>query len=153
MTEVKEILNMWKGTVAMLHMEHDASGDDQPFDMLLKVAEFAGIQVDISGQVPKNPAIQRLFFEAASESLTNAVSHANAKMLRIRLTEPPNTYSIRFTNDGALPSGSIIEGGGLSSLRKKSELLGGYMDITTTPEFSLTLTIPRKAGENACTTF
>ena len=111
-TDTKEILSMWKRNVAMLRLEPEVSGEDHPFDMLLKVAEFAGIRVDIDGQIPKQADAQHLFFDAASEALTNAVSHANAKTLWIRFNDTHHTHSVRFTNDGDRIAGSIIEGGG-----------------------------------------
>ena len=47
---------------------------------------------------------------------------------------------MRFTNDGAKPEKPITEGGGLDSLRRKTESIGASMIVDSTPEFVLTIT-------------
>ena len=121
--------------------------------MLLMAAHSAGMEVRITGQMPKQEDANRLFFEAATEALTNAVRHADAVTLYIALSEDDTFCSVRFTNDGNQPQNQIVEGGGLGSLRQKTEQLGGKMEVLYQPEFVLKLTVLKKRGDNLCSMF
>ena len=55
------------------------------------------------------------------------------------MEETDAAHIIRYTNDGSAPSGSIAEGGGLSTARRKIEAAGGRMLIEAAPRFALTI--------------
>ena len=143
----QELLNVLKRNIAMLRLESESPKNDEPLDMLMKAAHSAGIEVLITGQMPKQEDANRLFFEAATEALTNAVRHADAKTLRIAFSEDNTAYSVWFTNDGSKPQNKIVEGGGLGSLRLKTEQIGGTMEVVYQPEFVLKLTVLKKRGD------
>lgn len=87
-----------------------------------------------------------MFLAAGAEALTNAVRHGKADNLWIETgTEKGEIYFI-CSNDGVIPQKKITEGGGLSTLRQKTELAGGSMKITAENVFSLKIRLP-KAGE------
>lgn len=144
----QELIDMLKRNITMLRMESQTPKNDKPLDMLMKVAHSAGIEVLIIGQMPKQEDANRLFFEAATESLTNAVRHADAKKLCVELTEDDKAYFACFTNDGSKPQNKIVEGGGLGSLRLKTEQIGGTMEVLSQPQFVLKLTVLKKRGDN-----
>ena len=144
----QELLDVLNRNIAMLRLESESQKNDEPLDMLLKAARSAGIEVLITGQMPEQEDANRLFFEAATEALTNAVRHADAKSLHIAFSEDHNAYSVCFTNDGSKPQNKIVEGGGLGSLRQKTEQIGGTMEVLYQPEFVLKLTVLKKRGEN-----
>lgn len=144
----EELIKILKRNIAMLRMESEIPKNDKPLDILMKAARSAGIEVDISGQMPELEDVNRLFFEAATEALTNAVRHADAKMLCIQLSEDDKTYSVCFTNDGNQPQKQIVEGGGLGTLRQKTERIGGTMELLYQPGFVLKLTVLKKRGNN-----
>ena len=143
----KDLLNVLKRNIAMLRLESESPKNDEPLDMLMKAAHSAGIEVLITGQMPKQEDANRLFFEAATEALTNAVRHADAKTLHIAFSEDNTAYSVCFTNDGSKPQNKIVEGGGLGSLRLKTEQIGGTMEVLYQPEFVLKLTVLKKRGD------
>lgn len=143
----KDLINVFKRNIAMLRLESESPKNDEPLDMLMKPAHSAGIEVLITGQMPKQEDANRLFFEAATEALTNAVRHADAKTLRIAFSEDNEAYSVCFTNDGNQPQNEIVEGGGLGSLRLKTEQIGGTMEVLYQPEFVLKLTVLKKRGD------
>ena len=144
----KEPLNALKRTIAMLRLQSESPKNDEPLDMLMKAAHSVGIEICITGQMPDQEDANRLFFEAATEALTNAVRHADAKTLHIAFAEDHKAYSVCFTNDGNQPQNEIVEGGGLGSLRQKTEQIGGAMEVLHQPKFVLKLTIPKKRGDN-----
>ena len=143
-----ELLNMLKRNIAMLRMESEIPKNDEPLDILMKAAHSAGIKVEIVGQMPKQKDANMLFFDAATEALTNAVRHADAKTLRIVFSEDNTAYSVCFTNDGNQPQNEIVEGGGLGSIRQKTEQIGGTMEVLYQPIFVLRLTVIKKRGDN-----
>ncbi len=143
----QELLNILKRNIAMLRLESESLKNDEPLIMLMKAAHSAGIEVLITGQTPKQEDANRLFFEAATEALTNAVRHADAKKLCVELTEDDKAYFVYFTNDGSKPQNKIVEGGGLGSLRLKTEQIGGTMEVLYQPEFVLKITVPKKRGD------
>ncbi|MDO5124688.1 MAG: hypothetical protein Q4D44_08515 [Eubacteriales bacterium] len=143
-----ELLNMLKRNIAMLRMESEIPKNDEPLDILMKAAHSAGIKVEIVGQMPKQKDANMLFFDAATEALTNAVRHADAKTLRIAFSEDNTAYSVCFTNDGNQPQNEIVEGGGLGSIRQKTEQIGGTMEVLYKPKFILRLTVIKKRGDN-----
>ena len=92
-------------------------------------------------KMPVDEKVQKLFMEASAEALTNAISHAGAKTLVIILTETESSYSITFKNDGIKPTEPVVEGGGLTNLRRKVEEQFGTMEISVEPEFQLRIVV------------
>ena len=140
-------VELWKKNIAMLRKEAKAEQEEMPLEMLSRIADATGIKLDVSGEMPEDKKVQKLFMEASAEALTNAVSHADAKTLVITLAEVPESYSITFKNDGDNPTEPIVEGGGLTNLRRKVEEQFGTMEISIEPEFSLNVTVRKESGE------
>lgn len=132
-------LDIWRRNIAMLRKEMASKKTDDPLRILEKAAESAGVELLIQGELPRGKEYRQLFLMAASEALTNAVFHADAKTLSIDLREEASRWIMVFTNDGAQPTCPIIEGGGLGSLRHKAENIGVHMTVESTPRFALIL--------------
>lgn len=140
----------WEAIVAMLRSETEATEEDS-LVMFLRAAEQAGIEIKITGKLPKDTAVKNLFIIGAVEALVNAVRHGEATVLSMELTNDGTFAAVRFTNNGKKPTGEMIEGGGLSSLRNKVTNLGGQMTIDLEPEFALTMSVPMERSEKCCT--
>ncbi len=141
-----EAMDLWKHSVAVLHKEA-IQEKPQPLQSLKKAAAATGMSLKLKGEIPKDAKVRQLFLQAAAESLTNAISHAKAKTLYVDFTEDPYTYRVSIYNDGSLPAGPIREGGGLSTLRKNAERIGGQLEIRSVPQFILTVTVG-KGGDS-----
>ena len=144
----KELLSTLKRSIAMLRLESELPKNDDPLDILMKAAHSVGLEIQITGQAPIQDDARQLFFEAAAEALTNAVRHADAEKLKIVFSENNDTYSAWFTNGGNQPQSEIVEGGGLGSLRKKTEQIGGTMELLHENGFTLKLTVLKKRGDH-----
>ena len=136
-------VDLWRQNFAVLRAQVENKETENPFEMMKRAAAGAGVTVDLHGARPELPQIDLLFSQAALEALTNAVRHAEATVLRVELTDDDASCTIRISNNGRLPEGSIVEGGGLGSLRRRVENQGGMMAIFWEPEFSLTITVPK----------
>lgn len=112
---------------------------EDPLKILEKAAASAGVELVLKGHLPENAEYRQFFLLAASEALTNAVFHAGARTLCIDLSETASQWIMRFTNDGVKPEQPIMEGGGLGSLRRKTEIMGASMVVESIPEFVLTI--------------
>jgi signal transduction histidine kinase len=113
-------------------------------EQLEAAAAAAGVRIQMEGKFPEEDApAARLLLNASRECLTNAVRHAAADCLDIRISARDSFYDAVFENNGAPPAKTIAEGGGLSSLRWRIERAGGTMNVLSMPKFQLLLSIPK----------
>lgn len=101
-----------------------------------------GVQVDIQGEMPEQPEIQRAFYEIASEAMTNAVHHGLSTRIRISIEKDDGAWKLQVENNGYVKEGPVKEGGGLQSMRRKAQSLGGSFCYEKNPRFTITVMIP-----------
>ena len=77
------------------------------------------------------------------QCVTNAVRYANASELYAEFMETEDIATVSISNNGNKPDSVIVEGGGLSTLRRRVERAGGTMSVHSIPEFRLTVTVPK----------
>lgn len=140
-------IQQWKNQIAMLRKEVEIPNDESPMAMLTRTANTMGVTLAIEGELPETEWHRKLFVQAAAETLVNAINHAEAKTLFVRLSCDEDTYTVEICNDGKKPDAEIVEGGGLGSLRKRVEVVKGCMNVTHIPEFILTITLPKERGD------
>lgn len=114
------------------------------FEGAVKDAESMGVELILSGTLATDERVNRLITLAARECVTNCIHHAKGSKVLCESVKNGSFYTVEFTNNGKKPQHEIIEGGGLSSLRKKIENFGGEMSVLHSPEFMLILKIPEK---------
>jgi len=141
--------DIWKRSIGMLRMESEGTTAQLSLQKLVRTANESGVSVEAVGEIPEEKRIEQLFTEAAAEALTNAVRHAGARTLQISFSETDTHYQVSFRNDGHPPAGEITESGGLLSLRRKAEAMGGAMHIDCQPEYTLTLSAAKRGGGTA----
>lgn len=146
-SDLQPVLNSWKRNIFVLRAGAEPQSDSDPLRTLINLAEAAGVSFVQKGSLPPQTEISNRFVMAATEALTNAVRHADAKTLYMEISESDDFYIASFANDGNKPSGEICEGGGLSSLRKKTERSGGEMEILYSPGFVLKIKLPKEVYE------
>ena len=110
-------------------------------DELNAFAAECGVALTFDGKLPEDGRAKELIHAAVRECVTNCVRHAGGRNVNVKLTEHGGVCTAVITNDGDAPNGPIVEGGGLSSLRRKVEKAGGEMYITHTPRFILTVNL------------
>jgi two-component system NarL family sensor kinase len=85
---------------------------------------------------PLPPGAEAALYRVCGEALTNVARHAEASKAIIWLTAGPQSVSLRVEDDGrgfdphAIPEGRH----GLLGMRERVELLGGILQIESTPE-------------------
>lgn len=112
-------------------------------DAIAQTMENIGIAFHLKGQLPEEEAIASIFTEIILEASTNAVRHGLAQDVIIEIEENETGLHMRIKNSGLTPKGEIVEGSGISEMRRKIEMLKGSLAIFTEPEFELYVCIPK----------
>lgn len=138
--------------VAILQDAVSYLSDDRPavqgtFEEVRKKAASMKVSLVLKGSIPQNTDAENIIVSAVRECVTNCVNHAKGNCVTVEITDHMDIYHITITNNGETPKGKIVEGGGLSNLRKIVEAAGGEMDISHSPVFALILNLPRKKRE------
>ncbi|ARJ05093.1 hypothetical protein GCM10010988_01400 [Cnuibacter physcomitrellae] len=101
------------------------------------------LEGDIDLDLP--PATQSALYRIAQESLTNAVRHAQASAVVVRLKPLPGAVELTVSDDG-VGLERTEPGRGMLGMRERAELLGGTLDVGPTEGGGTTVraTIPRR---------
>lgn len=145
--DLKAVLDIWNRNISVLRMESEPNNSADFVGELIKAAESANVKVVIDGQLPQEYDANQMIIAAATVALTNAIRHADASTLTVEVDSTNKYYISCITNDGKTPDAPITEGGGLSSLRRRIEKVGGTMSVSWEPQFILTVKLPKKGGE------
>lgn len=124
--------------------------DGDTFDSDKTLAELTegiagiGVTLYVRGEFPQKGSAAYLLTAAVRECAINAVRHAKGSEMTVELTKMPHALTAAITNNGLVPAGEVIEGGGLGALRRRIESAGGAMRVESTPQFRLVITLPGK---------
>lgn len=135
----------WQRAVSMIKYSNDTQEEDMMLQ-IRKTCEYMKISFLQTGELPKKESIAYLLTCAVRECVTNAVRYAEATELYVEFSETESEATVTVTNNGIIPEGEIVEGGGLSTLRRRIERAGGRMTVQSFPEFKLSVTVPKGKG-------
>ena len=109
---------------------------------LMQVAELIGCKVTFLGEQPQSRKALQLLYAAVREALTNAVRHADATELTVKIKQDKQRYHIEISDNGGVSVSSITEGNGLSALRQRLEQEGATLKVLCDNSVSLLVDIP-----------
>ena len=109
---------------------------------LMQVAELIGCKVIFLGEQPKGRKALQLLYAAAREALTNAVRHADATQLTVKIEPCRKHYHVEISDNGNVTVSKITEGNGLSALRQRLEQEGASLKVLCDNSVSLIVDIP-----------
>jgi signal transduction histidine kinase len=103
------------------------------------------------------PELESTLYRLVQEALTNAVKHARAERVRVRVAESGGTVSVIVSDDGSGFDPERADGGfGLIGMRERVALAGGRLEIVTRLDEGTTVraelparraeAVPRPAG-------
>ena len=79
------------------------------------------------------PEVETALFRIAQEALTNAIRHAHASSVEVRLRRIPHAVTLDVRDDGvglsAMPSLGSAEHLGMFGMRERAQLLGGSFEV------------------------
>ena len=141
--DVESVCAAWQQNVRLLLGKYAEEAREDSFEQLARAAQAIGAAIARVGAFPEDGTENAHLAEAAAhECLTNLVRHAHGTRLEISSEATKIGWKIRYINDGDAPTGPIVEGSGLSSLRAQVEAAGGEMVVEHAPRFALTLILP-----------
>ena len=111
-------------------------------DTLAKVFSNLGITVHVDGWLPEDEEQARTFYEIAVEAVTNAVRHGYATEIFIVFSQKNGYRVMDIQNKGLPVHGTVTEGGGLKSMRKKAMRLGGHFSYESKDRFHIHVELP-----------
>lgn len=97
--------------------------------------EMIGFNIEISGDMPKEPLKAKALVKIIRECATNAIRHANATKLFVNISDS----KIEITDNGKFTSQSIVEGTGIKGMQLNAETLGGTLSISTQNGFKIVI--------------
>ena len=112
-------------------------GEEDPLVQAVSMANSIGIKVIINGPAPENSDIRKILSKAVTECAANTIKHAEGNTITADISINEGRTFIAITNNGNPPKGKITESGGLLSLRRDIEAMGGSAKIESEPEFKL----------------
>jgi signal transduction histidine kinase len=126
-------------TIAVL-----TSPDDAPLDRLITrtVESFRSrfgveVELDLEQDVVADAERRNTLLRILHEALTNAVRHGSARQILVRLRGDQDGYSLKITDDGCgfdvAAALSASQGLGLISMGERAELLGGGLQVISSP--------------------
>jgi two-component system sensor histidine kinase UhpB len=78
---------------------------------------------------PMDDETELAIYRIAQEALTNAVRHAGASAITVRMQINPTELVLRVADDGLRPTETDREGPGMRGMRERALLIGGRLDI------------------------
>jgi signal transduction histidine kinase len=89
------------------------------------------------------PERRQHVFQIARETLTNVARHAQARRVEMNLRYGANNFELCISDDGIGLATLPIDGSGqgMKNIRERTRLLDGALDMSTTPNEGLTLTL------------
>ena len=108
---------------------------------LASLADQQPLPVDVGlVDVSVDPPVARALYFAAAECLTNAVRHASASTLRLRLGTRETDVELIVSDDGC-GGARIAPGGGLAGIAARLESLGGGLVLRAGGKAATVITV------------
>ena len=139
--ELNRIFALWERNALLLCMESNEYSNKDAVKQLEELAQALGIQLLWNSEPPESMTSKQreLLFAAAQEAITNAVKHAQAKMMKISFTETGTDIGCTFENNGVIPEGDIHFTGGLANLAVLAEEQNASISAESGEKFRLSL--------------
>ncbi|MCF0123448.1 MAG: ATP-binding protein [Ruminiclostridium sp.] len=142
-----DLIDGWSESIRLLQDGIEKTDESDSYEELFEIAASVGIAIRQTGRLPQDTETVRLMTAAVRECVTNAVRHAEATEMYVVFVDAGASSEVHITNNGKIPAGDIIEGGGLSSLRRRIENAGGAMTVRSRPDFGLIIRLPSDMAE------
>jgi signal transduction histidine kinase len=92
----------------------------------------ARASVDDDGPDRLPDQLETAVYRIVQEALANAVRHAGAHRVDVRLRRSPETVIVTVTDDGdGFDPAAPVPGFGLAGMRERATLAGGTLDVTS----------------------
>lgn len=114
------------------------------------LAKAIGVSVCTEGDVPQDENDRTLVAQAVRECATNTIKHGQGDRLWVHMSQNGANRIVTLSDNGVPPQGEIRETGGLLSLRRTVEGMGGTMQTHIHPSFGVTIVLPIRKSQKKC---
>ena len=126
-------------------LQHDLASALKALVEELDARSPAPVHIDVAAQVdslhvPDDVALA--IFRITQEALHNAIQHADASEIAVRLTQYPDRLRLTVTDDGrgiaggVDPARFVAQGHfGLAGMRERAAMIGGQLDVQTAADY------------------
>ena len=111
----------------------------EALERLAQSVPTPAVHLEISPDVRVSPEQAHALMRCAQEAVTNAVRHAEASNLWLRVTGDGEGIRLVARNDGSARPGASAPGSGLLGMRERVEHLGGKLAVRTGGDFGFTV--------------
>ena len=140
-TDEAQLLRALKYTNLFFLRDAEQPQADDPVETAVSRAATIGVQVQFSGEWPKNAETRVLLARAVGECAANTAKHTSGSVLAVEA----HGRTVTLTSVGASAAREpFAERGGLKSLRQLVESAGGQMRVIPSPEFCVIITLPNE---------
>lgn len=96
-----------------------------------ELERLSGVRIEVAGDAPDlSPTVAAHAFRVVGEAVTNAVRHAGAELVRVRLDGAGGRLRAEVIDDGrGFPPDVRPGSNGLRSMRARAAMLGGQLEI------------------------
>lgn len=141
---IRENAARWENAVDMLYRANNMPAVQDEWETVQSRAQDLGVRIVLDGALPVDVSARHLLLLAVRECVTNCVRHAGGSSVFLKVSCGEEQTECEITNNGRLPSQPVVEGGGLSGLRRRIEREGGIMELMSVPRFVLRIVLPAK---------
>ena len=141
---IRENAALWETAIGLLDRANHMPPLPDEWETVKARAGELGVEIVLDGELPEYKLLRHLLILAVRECMTNCVRHAGGDKLFVALLPDGERIACVITNNGKAPEQTIVEGGGLSGLRRRIEREGGIMKLQSSPRFALTVILPSK---------
>ncbi|MCK5034206.1 MAG: hypothetical protein KAS18_11245, partial [Calditrichia bacterium] len=117
--------------------------NDDPQKLVSKMRQTAGIMLgmEFNFSFPKQPLVldmnldlRRNLFLIYKEILHNIIKHSQANRVDINLSQKDHVLTLEVIDNGIGFNPSVVtEGNGLNNFRRRTQQIGGNLDVSSTP--------------------
>lgn len=127
----KSPLEIWREVIENEKSKEREEAEKRPSSLhqLIDASQVFGCNILLDGELPKEEEIRYLIITAMREAITNAVRHAKADEIKIRIRTVDDNIKVEIEDNSDINIKSLRETGGLADLRKKIEKSGGTLEI------------------------
>ncbi len=142
-TDYTDLLSLSKDTIAQIKTRQGGNASELFGDMYFFFRKI-GLSIELLNALPEENTISFLILAVLREACTNAIKHAGATKVYVKIKSKEDNYRIEITNNGTSPKQGLVEGGGLFGIRSRVENAGGVLKVEVIPKFSLIITIGKE---------
>jgi signal transduction histidine kinase len=144
----RDLLGQVRDVVAMLRETERCDLKDS-LERLAQSVPTPAVHVEIAPEVRVAPDQAHALMRCAQEAITNAVKHAHASNLWLRVTTDCDGVRLVARNDGSVRPTTVAPGSGLAGMRERLEALGGKLAVRMDAGFTVDAWLPSRTAQAA----